>query len=50
MGAKTPSSLLLAFLVLGETIAPLEGVGIILIVASVIAITIGPLLQKRKPE
>lgn len=48
--SETPSSLLLAFLVLGETIAPLEGVGIILIVASVIAITIGPLLQKRKPE
>ena len=48
--SETPSSLLLAFLVLGEIIAPLEGVGIILIVASVIAITIGPLLQKRKPE
>jgi len=48
--SETPSSLLLAFLVLGETIAPLEGVGIVLIVASVIAITIGPLLQTRKLE
>ena len=46
--SETPSSLLLAFLILGETIAPLEGVGIILIVASVVAITIGPLLQKKE--
>jgi len=45
--SETPSSLLLAFLILGETIAPMEGVGIILVVASVVVITIGPLLQQR---
>ncbi len=45
--SETPSSLLLAFLILGETIAFMEGVGIVLIVASVVAITIGPLLQKK---
>ena len=43
--SETPSSLMLAFLILGETIAPIEGVGIVLIVVSVVAITIGPLLQ-----
>ena len=48
--SETPSSLLLAFFILGETIAPVEGVGIILIVASVVAVTIGPVLQKRKSE
>ena len=48
--SETPSSLLLAFLILGETIAPMEGVGIVLIVASVVAITIGPLLQEWKKE
>ena len=48
--SETPSSLLLAFLILGETITPIEGAGIILIVASVVFITIGPLLQKRKQE
>ena len=48
--SETPSSLLLAFLILGETITPIEGAGIILIVASVVVITIGPLLQKRKQE
>ena len=41
------TSLLLAFLILGETIAPIEGVGIVLIVVSVVAITIGPLLQGK---
>ena len=45
--SETPSSLLLAFLILGETIAPIEGVGIVLIVVSVVAITIGPLLQGK---
>lgn len=48
--SETPSSLLLAFLILGETITPIEGAGIILIVASVVVITVGPLLQKRKQE
>ena len=46
--SETPFSLMFAFLILGETIAPVEGVGILLIVASVVAITIGPLLQKRE--
>ena len=45
--SETPSSLLLAFLILGETIAPIEGVGIVLIVVSVVAITVGPLLQGK---
>ena len=44
--SETPFSLMFAFLILGETIAPVEGVGILLIVAGIAAITIGPLLQK----
>ncbi len=44
--SETPSSLLLAFLILGETITPTEGVGILLIIGSVVAITVGPLLHK----
>ena len=46
--SETPSSLLLAFIILGETIAPMEAAGIVLIFASVVAITVGPLLQKKK--
>lgn len=45
--SETPFSLLFAFLILGETIAPMEGVGIVLIVAGIAAITVGPLLQKK---
>ena len=44
--SETPSSLLLSFLVLGETIAPMEGAGIVLIIGSVVAITIAPLFKK----
>ena len=45
--SETPFSLLFAFLILGETIATMEGVGIVLIVAGIAAITVGPLLKKR---
>ncbi len=45
--SETPFSLLFAFLILGETIAAMEGVGIIFIVAGIAAITVGPLLKKR---
>ena len=48
--SETPFSLLFAFLLLGETIAPLEGIGIVLIVGGIAAITVGPLLQARKRE
>ena len=44
--SETPSSLLLAFIILGETIAPMEAAGIVLILAGVVAITVGPLLRK----
>ena len=46
--SETPFSLFFAFLILGETIAPMEGVGIVLIIAGIAAITVGPLLQKKK--
>ena len=46
--SETPFSLLFAFLILGEVIAPMEGAGIVLIVAGIAALTAGPLLQKRK--
>ncbi len=45
--SETPFSLVLAFLILGETIAPMEGLGIVLIVAGIAAITVGPLLDKK---
>ena len=43
---ETPSSLLLAFLILGETITLNQGVGSLFIVASILVITIPPLLKK----
>lgn len=46
--SETPFSLLFAFLILGETIAPVEGVGILLIIGGIVAITVGPLLQKKE--
>ena len=46
--SETPFSLLFAFLILGEVIAPMEGLGIVLIVAGIAALTAGPLLQKKK--
>ena len=45
--SETPFSLFFAFLILGETIAPIEAVGILLIIGGIVAITAGPLLQKR---
>ena len=46
--SETPFSLLFAFLVLGETIAFMEGAGILLIIGGIVAITVGPLLGKRE--
>ena len=46
--SETPSSLLLAFIILGETIAPMEAAGIVFILAGVVAITVGPLLGKKE--
>ena len=46
--SETPSSLLLAFLILGETITPVEGAGIVLIVAAIALVTAAPLLANRK--
>ena len=46
--SETPSSLLLAFIILGETIAPMEAAGIVFILAGVVAITVGPLLRKKE--
>ena len=46
--SETPFSLLFAFLILGETIAPVEGVGILLIIGGIVAITVGPMLQKKE--
>ena len=46
--SETPFSLFFAFLILGETIAPMEGVGIVFVIAGIAAITIGPLLQKKE--
>ena len=48
--SETPFSLLFAFLVLGETIAPMEGAGIVLVIAGIATITVGPLLQKGKTK
>ena len=44
--SETPFSLLLAFLVLGETITATEGVGIVLIVAGVVLVTAAPLFKR----
>ena len=46
--SETPFSLFFAFLILGETIAPMEGVGIVFVIAGIAAITVGPLLQKKE--
>ena len=46
--SETPFSLLFAFLVLGELIAPMEGVGIVLIVAGIAVLAIAPLLPRRR--
>ena len=46
--SETPFSLLFAFLILGETIAPVEGLGILLIVGGIAVITVAPILQKKK--
>ena len=46
--SETPFSLMFAFLILGEVIAPVEGVGILLVIGGIAAITVGPLLQKGK--
>ena len=46
--SETPFSLLFAFLILGETIAPVEGLGILLIVGGIAVITVAPMLQKKK--
>ncbi len=45
---ETPFSLLLAFLVLGETLTVEQGIGSCLIIAGVAVITIVPMLSKRK--
>ena len=46
--SETPFSLVFAFLILGEIIAPLEGAGILFIVGGIVAITVGPLLHEGK--
>ena len=46
--SETPFSLVFAFIILGETIAPVEGVGILFIIGGVVVITAAPLLQKKK--
>lgn len=46
--SETPSSLLIAFLVLGETLTVSQGIGSCLIVASIAVITVAPLLANRK--
>lgn len=48
--SETPFSLALAYLLLGETLTLQQGVGSILIIASILLITISPLLTKRKPN
>lgn len=48
--SETPFSLVLAFLILGETIAVLEGAGIIAIISSIALTTVDPLLHKDRPE
>lgn len=46
--SETPFSLFFAFIILGETINAVEGAGIVLIVASIVLITAGPLLKRRR--
>ncbi|WP_165172332.1 DMT family transporter [Adlercreutzia sp. ZJ242] len=46
--SETPFSLIIAFLVLGETLTLGQGIGSCLIVASIAVITIAPLLAKDK--
>lgn len=46
--SETPSSLLLAFLILGETIGFMEGIGIAFVVAGVVLVTVAPLMKSRK--
>lgn len=45
--SETPSSLLLAFVILGETLTAAQGTGSLLIVASIAVTTAAPLLGKR---
>lgn len=46
--SETPFSLLFAYLLLGETITSMEGVGIVLVIVSIVAVTVAPLIEKRQ--
>ncbi len=46
--SETPFSLMFAFLILGETITLTDTIGIVLIIASVVLVTIAPLLGKGR--
>lgn len=46
--SETPFSLLIAFIVLGETLTLLQGIGSCLIIASIAVITIAPMLKGSK--
>ena len=43
-------ALLLSFLILGETVTPMQGAGIVLIVVGLVLVTAGPLLNARRSE
>ena len=48
--SETPFSLVLAFFILGETIDFMEGIGIVLVVAGVILVTVAPLVKSRMQQ
>lgn len=48
--SETPSSLLLAFLILGETLTLDQGIGSMLIVLSIAVITVAPIVRPGAPQ
>lgn len=48
--SETPFSLLIAFIVLGETLTLEQGIGSCLIITSIVVITVAPLLGSRKKK
>lgn len=48
--SETPFSLILAFILLGETIDGMEAIGILFVVVSVVIVTAGPLIEERREK
>lgn len=48
--SETPFSLLIAFIVLGETLTLMQGIGSALIIASIAIVTIAPMIQAKRSK